>query len=299
MRTLHAGAVSGHGVQMDKCNEETLREAQTRIDVCRACVAVKGPAVRRGNAAVRAASVNIEDEEVHENDLHPLADDDQEQDAKEEHDDDSWIDDDSCAFDREFGVHTSAAGLAHAIAFPRWRFLSDENDPSMLFYTDPYEEGMFAPKRHWTLLAEITDCSWVGQPFGRNQFVVRDRAGEEFAVWFYVKDEPMNLKPLLHSEGYTIAIRYGEKHAFMDGTSGVRLEKLSFVKGAYPHAKRATDRHQHQQREKCAFASLSLMCLCLSYRPSSDSVLPETTVLARCSHSAGAGAAACMRSLQE
>ncbi len=79
----------------------------------------------------------------------------------------SYWDSNPSEFDREFGVSTKGCGLLNSVTFPLWKQLTNENDPSMVYYTDPWRsrsDGVMCPRRHWSLLSELRNCEMVGMP---------------------------------------------------------------------------------------------------------------------------------------
>lgn len=201
--------------------------AKGRQRQCQACIKRKQDARRAPKPKARShvtVEAKDDDEEGEEKD---------EEEDEEEDDEVFWFDTEPNAFERKFRISSTAPGLLNSVAFPRWLNLTEENDPSLAYYTDPSVEGMFRPKRHWTLLSQIEDSQLVGMGFGRNTLEVSDRMGERYRVAFY-EDQPIDIRPLFQSDGHTIAVRYAEKHWFMDGSVGLRVEDLRYVQGQTP-----------------------------------------------------------------
>ena len=193
----------------------------------------RGAGIGAGNAASGARAGGARQQHGAGDSPDPYASDGSD-DGEDDHDDDkdddlSWFDADPPAFDR-FGIRSDGAGLCSAVSFPRWRFVTDEHDPSLTYFTDPYESAVIKPRRHWTLLSEIVDSSMVGMGIGRNRVQLRDRSGVQHAALFY-QDGDIDARLLLRSQGLVLAVRYAEKHGFMDMTIGLRIEHLRFVMG--------------------------------------------------------------------
>ena len=244
-----AAAAAGHRLLCSGCarnlpsdlfSANQRRKADLRR--CQDCVAAASAVRSRGGQAAAAAAANAPSRPVNRVE-HKDEDDDDDDDYDEDEGEDDEDEDedvyafegDHCAFDAEFAIspRSESAGLLNAINYPVWSHVTDENDPSLVYYTDPFSRGgggRFSPKRHWTFLAEITDSSLVGMGIGRNRLALKDRSGEETSVCFYTDRDELNNRPLFHSEGTVIAVRYAENHAFMDGSNGMRIEALQFVK---------------------------------------------------------------------
>jgi hypothetical protein len=107
------------------------------------------------------------------------------------------------------------------------------------FYYRPRANGMYAPVRHWCFLGEIT----AKMVFNRLCLTVRDREGVEVPANFHLDGggtrvftpgmsnfptHPNVPEPLV-KEGNTIAILYGQRHFFMDGSVGFRIEDADLV----------------------------------------------------------------------
>jgi hypothetical protein len=99
------------------------------------------------------------------------------------------------------------------------------------------------PCHHWVFLAEIIEDTTLRIPgmtmikggkskfsgIGRPRYIVRDRSGREIPVAFYLdSDEEFNHKKYV--VGHTFAGLYAEQHGFLDLTTGIRIESLTFVK---------------------------------------------------------------------
>lgn len=114
--------------------------------------------------------------------------------------------------------------------FPAWDHLPDQSRPSPVQHAEgqtdrPGTGHRFVPKRHWCNLSPIVQCDG----FGRYRCIVKDDFDMESIVAFYPDDyegfDFGTLKP-----GPTLAIMYAHQHFFADGTSGVRVENMDYVK---------------------------------------------------------------------
>ncbi|KAI9768645.1 MAG: hypothetical protein M1839_004005 [Geoglossum umbratile] len=85
---------------------------------------------------------------------------------------------------------------------------------------------LFQPRRHWCLLAEITEVAY----FIRLRLSVADKSGVVFPIAFHLDggDEDLDLDSF--REGHTIAILYARQHDFLDLTLGIRQEFRGGVK---------------------------------------------------------------------
>ena len=81
------------------------------------------------------------------------------------------------------------------------------------------------PLIHWCFLGEIVENESVGRVILR----VKDKDGQHILVAFYF-DNDASFDGKGVKTGHTIAVLYGEKHNFLDGSYGLRLEHPKFVK---------------------------------------------------------------------
>jgi hypothetical protein len=108
-------------------------------------------------------------------------------------------------------------------SFPTFGSCPDENELNLGYFGS--EDGfLYRPRRHWCLLAEIIDIFL----FFRLRLSVRDKAGREFPVHFYL-DGNEQVDPRLFRVGNTIAVLYPQKHLFLDMTVGLRLESMKTI----------------------------------------------------------------------
>ncbi|OBT86392.1 hypothetical protein VE02_05288 [Pseudogymnoascus sp. 03VT05] len=110
--------------------------------------------------------------------------------------------------------------LRNRTTFPCFNDLPDENDVDLEFYAS--SDGFtYRPHRHWLFLAEIVDFATLV----RLQMDVKDVEGMTIPLFFYTIDRGDELAPSQVQKGYTIAILYAERHAFMFSEPGIRLEE--------------------------------------------------------------------------
>jgi hypothetical protein len=107
--------------------------------------------------------------------------------------------------------------------FPTFDECPQEHYPDLDFYTVK-AGGILFPTRHWCLLAEISEVEY----FIRLRLWVKDRAGKEIPLAFYIEDERcLDLNQF--QKGRTVAILYAEQHPFLDMTVGIRQESTSTI----------------------------------------------------------------------
>ena len=78
----------------------------------------------------------------------------------------------------------------------------------------------YRPRRHWCFLAEIVDFTTVLCL----QMEVNDIDGRKVPLFFYTDGRGSELTPPKVQKGYTIAILYAQRHAFMFDEPGIRHE---------------------------------------------------------------------------
>jgi hypothetical protein len=114
-------------------------------------------------------------------------------------------------------------------AFPSFNELPNEYD----FESDYFDGRNLAtcrPRRHWCFLAEIVDFSL----FIRLQMDVKDVNGTTVPLFFHTDRRGSELAPSLIQKGYTVAILYAVRHAFMYSDEGIRLENPQMIKVRLP-----------------------------------------------------------------
>ncbi len=83
-----------------------------------------------------------------------------------------------------------------------------------------YQLG-YGPSRNWCLLAEITGVN----AFLRLRIELKDRAGDEFFLAFYLDNDAEQPNPADYTKGHTMVLIGAAKHAFMDGSVGIREDE--------------------------------------------------------------------------
>jgi hypothetical protein len=116
--------------------------------------------------------------------------------------------------------------LQNTFHFPAFSDLPEEYDLEDGYWKEDHN-GVFKPSCTWFFMAEITDDGTAQISFLRNKIDVRDRAGQEYLVAFYPEDGYLDFKTL--KKGSTILVTSAQKHDFMDGSSGLRIEHLDSV----------------------------------------------------------------------
>ncbi|KAL2003085.1 hypothetical protein VTN02DRAFT_5029 [Thermoascus thermophilus] len=117
------------------------------------------------------------------------------------------------------------ANLRDLDVFPTFADLPHENDIDLAFFRTSIG-FTYTPKKHWCLLAEITDVEF----FVRLRLIVRDMAGREVPVAFYTDGKGREIPQSQLQRGHTVAILYAEQHGFLDFTIGIRLEESNAFK---------------------------------------------------------------------
>ena len=82
------------------------------------------------------------------------------------------------------------------------------------------------PRRHWCFLGEIIDFTTLL----RLQMEIKDVDGREIPLYFYTDGRGNELAPAEVQKGYTVAILYAQRHAFMHGEPGIRHEDPQMIK---------------------------------------------------------------------
>ena len=116
--------------------------------------------------------------------------------------------------------------LQNTFHFPSFRNLPHENEVEYGYWKRNFM-GMFNPACTWFFMAEITNDEVAQIPFLRNRVEVRDRAGGACPIYFYPEGGYFDFKTL--KTGRTILVTNGQKHNFMDGSIGLRIEQLDAV----------------------------------------------------------------------
>ena len=117
------------------------------------------------------------------------------------------------------------ADLRNRATFPGFDDLPDDNDINPEFYTSS-DGFMYRPRRHWLFLAEIVDFSTLL----RLQMDIKDINGTKIPLFFYTDRRGSELAPSQVQKGYTVAILYAQRHAFLYSERGIRHEKPTEMK---------------------------------------------------------------------
>jgi hypothetical protein len=112
--------------------------------------------------------------------------------------------------------------------FPGFKDLPDDKTLSLNLY-----EGSgavtYQPRRHWCFLAEIMEFQSLPPPF-RMQMAVNDIDGKKVPLFFYTDSRGSELASTQVQIGYTVAILYAQRHAFMFDEPGIRHEDPGMLK---------------------------------------------------------------------
>ena len=115
--------------------------------------------------------------------------------------------------------------LADCITFPPFPHLPNDVDisDSLGRYYRFTSDQTCVRSRTWCFVSEILqDTSFI-----RRSFLMKDRAGYEFPLYFYPECGSFDYTTL--KEGYTVAVMLAESHCFLDGSIGIRLENLDTI----------------------------------------------------------------------
>ena len=118
--------------------------------------------------------------------------------------------------------------LSQMLFAPPFSCLPHDNDINEIYYT-PNFFGVHSPCRNWVFLGEITNTDYSMSSFLRNRVIVTDRSGRKnIPLFFYPESGVFDFRTL--KVGHIIAILFAERHYFMDGSIGIRIENLEYVK---------------------------------------------------------------------
>ncbi|KAK3167162.1 hypothetical protein OEA41_010288 [Lepraria neglecta] len=117
------------------------------------------------------------------------------------------------------------ADLRSHATFPGFIDLPDENDVDLDFY-ESSDMVTYRPRRHWCFLGEIADFATLL----RLQMEIKDVNGRKIPLYFYTDGRGSELAPAQVQRGYTVAILYAQRHAFMFCEPGIRHEDPRMIK---------------------------------------------------------------------
>lgn len=117
------------------------------------------------------------------------------------------------------------ADLRSHATFPGFMDLPDENNVDLDFY-ESSDMVTYRPRRHWCFLGEIVDFATLL----RLQMEIKDVDGREIPLYFYTDGRGNELAPAQVQKGYTVAILYAQRHAFVYGEPGIRHEDPQMIK---------------------------------------------------------------------
>jgi len=113
----------------------------------------------------------------------------------------------------------SKEALLNHVTFPCFRDVTDENDPSMVYYSG-WDTGVIVTvQRHWCFIGQVVN---VMPRLMRFRTFVKTRFGETTSIAFYLDNDqklPCEIKP-----GFTLCILYAERKTFLDQSTGIRQE---------------------------------------------------------------------------
>lgn len=121
----------------------------------------------------------------------------------------------------------SISGLQNTTTFPSYTELKE--GLSQFSFYEPTEEDLHPTEKHWCFPGQITQNVSLGRPV----FEVKDRDGQKIMLAFYLDNEDygkLKFDARRLSVGQTIVVLYAEKHMFMDGSIGIRVEDWEWLK---------------------------------------------------------------------
>ncbi|KAF8852703.1 SET domain-containing protein [Acephala macrosclerotiorum] len=118
------------------------------------------------------------------------------------------------------------ADLRNRATFPGFIDLPGEHDVDPDFY-ESSDMVTYRPRRRWWLLGEIVDFSSL---LLRLQMEIEDVDGRKIPLFFYTDDRGSELAPAQVQKGYTVAVLYAQRHAFMFCEPGIRHEDPRMIK---------------------------------------------------------------------
>ncbi|KIM73481.1 hypothetical protein PILCRDRAFT_727497 [Piloderma croceum F 1598] len=118
-----------------------------------------------------------------------------------------------------------SSNLRNTVTFPPFSDLPAEEDINPRYYSEDPRTCIYRPNRHWAFMGEIVDVTM----FIRLRIDVKDKSGRVLPVWVHTDDRGTDLAQQCQ-QGYTLILTYAERHYFMDGDAGIRLEEGASVK---------------------------------------------------------------------
>ena len=112
--------------------------------------------------------------------------------------------------------------------FPGFVDLPHDNGGGPEFYVSS-DWSNDRPRRHWLFLAEIVDFGTLV----RLQIDIKDIDSRTIPLFFYTHGRGSELVPSQIQKGYTVAILYAQRHAFMFSEPGIRHEEPTNIKVYY------------------------------------------------------------------
>ena len=111
------------------------------------------------------------------------------------------------------------------MTFPGFMDLPGDNTVDLDFY-ESSDMVTYRPQRHWCFLGEIVDFGMLL----RLEMKIKDVDGKEIPLYFYTDGRGSELAPAQVQKGYTVAILYAQRHAFVYGDPGIRHEDPQMIK---------------------------------------------------------------------
>jgi hypothetical protein len=115
--------------------------------------------------------------------------------------------------------------LRSPASFPGFIDLPDENEVNLDFY-ESSNRVTYRRRRHWCFLGEIMDITMLL----RLELELKDVNNKRIPLLFYTNGRGNELEPEQVQKGYTVAILYPQRHAFLYCAPGIRLEDPRLIK---------------------------------------------------------------------
>lgn len=115
--------------------------------------------------------------------------------------------------------------LRSPASFPGFIDLPGENEVNLDFY-ESSNRVTYRRRRHWCFLGEIMDITMLL----RLELELKDVNNKRIPLLFYTNGRGNELEPEQVQKGYTVAILYPQRHAFLYCAPGIRLEDSRLIK---------------------------------------------------------------------
>lgn len=129
---------------------------------------------------------------------------------------------------QQFSDFGRGSNLRDDVTFPVYADCPHENDIYLPYYKANHLSGIFKAARHWCFIGQVVDAFYMF----RLTLVVRDKDGHDVSVWFYDDDRGSRFMDGRNCNvmGHTFVLLYAQRHPFMDGSEGFRIEEPEAIK---------------------------------------------------------------------